>query len=139
MPPYVLDTSAILCVLLEEDGTDRVVGIIQSARAELQADLLVPFIALMEVEYHLLRLRSPREAEAVLMMVESWPIRVLESTPQWRHEAARIKATVRLSVADAWVAALAMLHQGTLVHKDPEFERVDGLRVLRLPYKGGAT
>ena len=139
MPSYVLDTSAILCVLFEEDGTHQVVEIIQTARAQPQTDLLVPFIALMETEYRLLRQLAPREVEEALILVESWPIRVRESTPEWRHEAARVKATSRLSLADAWVSSLAILHRGQLVHKDPEFDQVDGLEMLRLPYKKGTA
>jgi predicted nucleic acid-binding protein len=37
-------------------------------------------------------------------------------------QAGKIKAAYRLSVADALIAAVAKLHQATLVHKDPEFE-----------------
>lgn len=35
--------------------------------------------------------------------------------------AARMKATQRLSLADAWIAAVAELKAATLAHKDPEF------------------
>ncbi len=64
---------------------------------------------------------------------------VRESTPEWRHEAARVKATSRLSLADAWVSSLAILYRGQLIHKDPEFDQVDGLEMLRLPYKTGTA
>ena len=95
--------------------------------------VLVPFISLMETEYWLRRRLPAREVETTLLLVESWPIQVMESMPEWRHEAALIKATVSLSLADAWIASLATLHQGELVHKDPEFEGVAGLKMLRLP------
>ena len=42
----------------------------------------------------------------------------------------------RLSVADAWIAALAKERGATLVHKDPEFKQVEAeVKVLELPYK----
>ena len=42
-----------------------------------------------------------------------------------------------MSVADAWIAALAQEKGATLVHKDPEFEQIeDALEVLKRPYKG---
>jgi hypothetical protein len=48
----------------------------------------------------------------------------------------RVRATASLSLADAWIAALALLNQGELVHKDPEFEQLSArLNMLRLPYK----
>jgi predicted nucleic acid-binding protein len=143
MSPYVLDTSAIMCVLFQEEGADRVVEILDAAKnneGEDQAKALIPFIALMEVEYWLRRRLSPREMETTLFLVESWPSQLIESNPQWRHEAARVKATASLSLADAWIAALAILNQGQLVHKDPEFEQLSTrLKMLRLPYKSSAA
>jgi predicted nucleic acid-binding protein len=143
MPSYVLDTSAIMCVLFREEGSDQVVEILDAAKnnkGEDQAKVFIPFIALMEVEYWLLRRLSLREMETTLFLVESWPSQVVESNPQWRHEAARVKATASLSVADAWIAALAILNQGELVHKDPEFEQLSSrLKMLRLPYKSNTV
>ena len=142
MPPYVLDTSVILFVLYHEDGADQVMEILETARGRPRQKgmgIFVPFIALMETEYRLLPRFSPREVEDALVLVESWPITVHESTPEWRHEAAWVKASVPLSVAGAWAASLAMLHHGQLVHKDPEFDQVDGLEMVRLPYKKGTA
>jgi predicted nucleic acid-binding protein len=139
MPSYVLDTSAIMCVLYQEEGADQVVEILDAAKnnqGEDQVKVFVPFIALMEVEYGLLRRLSPQEVETTLFLVESWPSQIIESNPQWRHEAARVKATASLSLADAWIAALAIVNQGELVHKDPEFEQLlSRLKMLQLPYK----
>ena len=90
----------------------------------------------MELEYNLLRRTSPERVQELLWLIDGWPTRVEESNPAWRHEAARVKARYRLSVADAWVAALALLRDAELIHKDPEFDPITDLRVLRLPYKG---
>lgn len=139
MAVFVLDTSAIMCLLFQEEGADQVIEILDAAgNREVQDGtlVLVPFIALMETEYWLRRRLPARGVEMTLLLVESWPIQVMESTPEWRHEAARIKAAVSLSVADAWIASLAALHQGELIHKDPEFEAVAGLKMLRLPRRG---
>jgi len=51
------------------------------------------------------------------------------------ERAAEIKASVPLSFADAWIAASALELDAVLVHKDPEFEQVEGLKQERLPYK----
>jgi len=54
--------------------------------------------------------------------------------------AAELKAAHRLSVADAWIAALAEERGATPVHKDPEFEQVEAVvKVLKLPYKSVAV
>lgn len=54
------------------------------------------------------------------------------------EQAAEIKAYHPLSLADAWIAALALNRSAVLVHKDPEFEALSGLiHLLPLPYKKG--
>ena len=40
----------------------------------------------------------------------------------------------RLSLADAWIAATAILEGATLVHKNPEFDSLQ-CRQMTLPYK----
>lgn len=51
-------------------------------------------------------------------------------------EAGRIKANYQLSVADAWIVALAIQKKAKLVHKDPGFEQIKGLVDMDiLPYK----
>ena len=119
-------------MLFEEDGADRVEELLHGD----DSDVVVPFIALMETEYRLLRVMSSDEVEPILFMVESWPVQVRESTPEWRRAAASVKAQSSLSVADSWIAALAILSDGELVHKDPEFDEVEGLKAVRLSYKG---
>jgi predicted nucleic acid-binding protein len=134
MATFVLDTSAILTVLNREDGLDTVIALLDMAKDQ-QHDLYLPFMALMELEYLLMRRLSPEETMLILTMVAAWPVEIPRSTEEWRHHAAVVKSQTPLSVADAWIAALAILQHGELVHKDPEFERVPGLEMLKLPYK----
>jgi predicted nucleic acid-binding protein len=125
----------VFAVLYDEEGREVVQSLLQTARREGNgagaAALHLPFIVLMELEYKLLR-HSERVAEHSLALVLNWPVTVQESSPQWRSEAARIKASARVSVADAWIAGLALLLDAELVHKDPEFDAVPELRALRL-------
>lgn len=134
MTAFVLDTSAILTVLNQEHGLEMVVSLLDKAK-EGQVRVYLPFIALMELEYLLLRAISPEETRYLLALVKAWPVQVAESDEDWRHQAATIKAKIPISVADAWNAALALLRDAQLVHKDPEYERVPHLPVLSLPYK----
>jgi predicted nucleic acid-binding protein len=132
---YVLDSSGILAALLEEPGRPEVEGLLESASEAEGPTLWLPFMAAMEVEYRLNQVRPSHEVIRVLEMMGGWPVRLVESDPRWRHEAARIKLNYSLSVADAWIAALALLRGALLVHKDPEFDPIEGLQHLRLPYK----
>lgn len=134
MTAFVLDTSAILTVLNQEDGLETVIALLDQARAG-QATIYLPFIALMELEYLLLRKISVEETEYLLTVVQAWPVQVVESSEEWRRQAAVMKAQSSLSVADAWNASLALWRNAQLVHKDPEYEQVLHLQMLALPYK----
>jgi len=134
MPAFVLDTSAVLTILNREEGLDAVLTLLDRAKDD-QDVLYLPYMALMELEYLLLRRVSPEETLAILALVRAWPVHVQESTEEWRHQAAMIKSQTPLSVADAWIASLALLHHAELVHKDPEYEHVPDLPMAKLPYK----
>jgi predicted nucleic acid-binding protein len=130
---YVLDTSAVLAVLKAEPGYEKVAEILAEAENDGGQDLLLPFMTVMETQYRLLRDLPQEEVLAAVRLVEAWPVTVMESTPSWRQRAAEVKSLGGLSVADAWIASLALLHDAELVHKDPEFDGVEGLRSYRLP------
>jgi predicted nucleic acid-binding protein len=129
----VFDSSAVLAFLLEEPEADLVEDALRKVTTGRER-LLMPFITLMEVRYRLLR-DYPSVAELSMALVMSWPGDIYESTPDWREQAARIKAGGGLSMGDAWNAALAIMHDATLVHKDKEFDVVRELRALHLGRK----
>ncbi len=108
MSGYVLDTSALLTVLNNEPGVDTVLSILEAARSG-EAQVYLPFMVLMELEYLSLRQRSQDETRWILTLVKAWPVEIEDSTQEWRHEAARVKATTPLSIADAWICSLACL------------------------------
>lgn len=128
---FVLDTSAILAFIEKEEGAERVRDIL------LKQNVILPWITILEVVY--ISQRELGEEEAVTRYAL---IKKLDATIIWDADeafllnAARIKATHSLSLADAVVAAIAAQHKATLVHKDPEFEPLnDVLDMEILPYK----
>ena len=132
---YVLDTSALLTLIEDEAGADVVQNIMESAGSD-NVRILVSFMSFMEVFYITLQKRDVEEAQTRVYLMESLPITRVESTASLSVTAARLKAKHRISVADAWIAALAVERNAVLIHKDPEFEQVeDELEVLKLPYK----
>ena len=134
MRVFVLDTSAILTLLNDEDGQEEVTSLLDQV-PDGSAVIHSPFMALMELEYLLLRKTSNEETQYLLALVQAWRLQKVESDETWGHLTAEVKAVTSLSVADAWIAALALLRDARLVHKDPEFEGVPGLQMLTLPYK----
>lgn len=133
MVPFVLDTSAVLTVLNREAGMDTVLQCLDEVK-DNNGTMYMPFMVLMELEYLLARKISPEETLTILTMVKGWPVEVVESTEEWRRQAAMIKSQTPLSVADAWIASLAMVYKAKLIHKDPEYEQVSGLAMVKLPY-----
>jgi len=114
--------------LRDEAGADEVQRIIQG-----EATVFLPFMTIMEVDYVLRRTLPTPEVEHHMAALREWPAVIEESSPAWGQRAAEVKSRGGLSVADAWIASLALLHDAELVHKDPEFDSVEGLRSCRLP------
>jgi predicted nucleic acid-binding protein len=135
MKTYVFDTSAWLALIEDEPGADMVQDLLERiSSAEVQ--VLVSFMSFMEVFYITLQEREITEASTRLRIIQSLPITRVESPPSLSIIAASLKAKYHISVADAWIAALAQERNATLVHKDPEFDQIEGeLPVLKLPYK----
>ena len=65
-------------------------------------------MVLMELEYLLWRKVSSERTMAILALVKAWRVTVLELTDAWGHQAAMVKFQATLSVADAWIASLAL-------------------------------
>ena len=131
----MLDTSAWLTLIEDEPGADAVQALLEAAQAG-GAILLTSFMSYMEVYYITRQERDAEEAQARIDLMTSLPVLRIESSAMLSVRAAEIKATRRVSVADAWIAALAGEHEATLVHKDPEFDQVAELiQTMALPYK----
>ena len=132
---YVIDTSAWLALIEDEEGADLVQNVLEGAGSG-NGQIFVSFMSFMEVFYITLQERDIEEAQSRVRLMESLPITRVESTPAISIDAAKLKANHHISVADAWIGALAQDRSATLVHKDPEFEKIeDELQVLKLPYK----
>ena len=136
---YVLDTSAWLTLIEDEAGADIVQELLEKARAG-EIVVLVSFMSFMEVYYITLQERDQSEARARVDLMAVLPVLRIDSTQTLGILAGALKASHRLSVADAWMAALAQARGATLVPKDPECEQVEAImRVLKLPDKGHAV
>ena len=124
---YVLDTSALVSYLKDEPEAGQVEAVLRQPD-----DLMIPFMTMMELRYVLLRAYSLSHVDQIIETLRSCGASIVESSPVWGIQAAAVKARGGLSLGDAWIASLALLHDAELVHKDPEFDRVEGLRCLRL-------
>jgi predicted nucleic acid-binding protein len=125
---YILDTTALIAYFKAEASGP----LVRDMLLEQPTNLLLPFMAIMEAQYVLARAFAPPQVEQFIATLRGIGAPIIESTPAWGAAAAQLKARGGLSLADAWIASLALMHDAELVHNDPEFDRVEGLRSLRL-------
>ena len=119
MPAFCLDTSAILTLRDDEPGAERVAMVLEGPNP-----CFACFIARLEVLYRAWKDEGERSGRLAYEQLQSLPIEWVDQTEALLLEASRIKALHRLSVADAWIAAAALLSRATLLHQDPEFEAI---------------
>lgn len=132
---YVLDSSAFLTLFEDEEGAETVQELLERAKKE-EVAIFVCFATFVEVFYITFREQRQEEARKRVKLMSKLAITRVESSEELGLIAGRLKATHKLSFADAWIAATAVLYDSTLVHKDPEFEQLeDEVKVLKLPYK----
>jgi len=130
---YLLDTSALLTLRDDERGADQVAGVLMQAE-ERHVKVFGSFITLMEIFYRVWKDEGETEGRVAFEQCKSLPIRWIHESSDLLEQAAKIKATYPLSLAEAWISATAIMENGILMHKDPEFEVVDVEQHI-LPYK----
>lgn len=128
-PPLLLDTSAVLTLIEDEAGADRV-----EAALRLESTL-VPWPVLLEAHYIMLRDEGQAEADRCTALLRQVGVGIIWGMDEATMlTAARIKAHHRVSLADALIAAFAVRAGAVLLHKDPEFESLAGEVLMeRLP------
>jgi len=125
----------LLAFVQNEPGAGRVDQILKSGRKR-ESNLYVSFVSLAELYYVTSREIGRSAALELIAYVKLLPVTVIESAERLTLQAGSIKASSRLSLADAFIAATAAQVEGVLVHKDPEFEKIGNLVTLeKLPYK----
>lgn len=128
---FVLDSSALLTLIEDEAGADRVEDVLRRHRAVL------PWVALMEVYYVTKQEQGQAEADRRHTLIKQMPASILwDADEPTILLAGDLKALLRLSFADALIAAIARQHGAVLLHKDPELATLAGQQpVEALPYK----
>jgi len=134
MKHYLLDTSAVLTLRDDEQGADLVAKILMQAEAG-KVTVFGCFMTLMEVLYRVWKDENEVEGKLAYAQCKSLPIVWIHESTELLEQASAIKANYQLSLADAWIAASAVLQGACLVHKDPEFEVIDSIEQELLPYR----
>lgn len=129
-----LDSSALLALLYGEAGTDTVGALLEEA-GRGRAKVYFSTVTLTEVLSSLCKTHGENAAREELQVILSIPAQVEAPSRDDCVAAGWLRGRFKFSTADAIIAVQAIAANAELVHKDPEFEEVPGLRQHRLPYK----
>ncbi len=129
-----LDSSAVLALFLSEPGCDAVRTLLAEA-GKGRRDVRLAQISLSEIAHSVCRDYDEATAREDIRLFRELPVRIEVATDEQWLEAGLLRTSVKLSTADSIIAIQAMEADAELVHKDPDFEAVAGLRQRPLPYK----
>jgi predicted nucleic acid-binding protein len=119
---YVLDASALLDLLTNRPGAERVERLLKEARPAIP--LLVSAVNWGEVFYISWQRHGEESARQTLADLLHLPIQVVPVDVPHVLKAGELKAVHKIPYADCFAAALATLQHATLVTADRDFEKL---------------
>jgi uncharacterized protein len=115
---FVLDACALLAFLNDEIGANIVENLLVRADSK-EIRLNMSAINVLEIYYGIFREDGPDAADAVLGKIEILPIHIVRIfSEETLREAGRLKASYRISLADAVALSEANIRNAALVTAD---------------------
>ncbi|HAL55506.1 MAG TPA: VapC toxin family PIN domain ribonuclease [Bacteroidetes bacterium] len=124
MKRYVLDSYALLAYAEGEPGAQAVTDLFLKALND-QAELSTCVVNWGEMYYLALREGGEERATLYRSTLNKYPLELIDADEELTLHAARLKATHRISYADAFAAALARLQKAELVTGVREFKTLE--------------
>jgi predicted nucleic acid-binding protein len=123
---FVLDACALIAFLNDEEGAGIVENLLDRSISG-EDTIAMSIVNLLEVYYGELRDKDTETARIVLDMVQNYSIKIIDTiTAGVFHEAAGLKSSYKLSLADAIGVATAKDLSGQFVTSDhSELEPVE--------------
>lgn len=120
----VLDSHALLAFLRGEEGDEKVAALLEKA-GERDDPLHMTEVNYAEVKHMVIRKDGAARWEGIARDLPALPIEFHAADRELADAAADFKSRFRLSLADAFAAALAKKLKADLVTGDAEFKAVD--------------
>jgi predicted nucleic acid-binding protein len=120
---YVLDASAMIVLLENRSGENRIERLIKEAERQ-NASLLASVVNWGEVFYFSWQHGGEEIARKALDYLSHLPIHVVPVDEPQALKAAELKALHHIPYVDCLAAALSSIHQATLVTSDTDFEKL---------------
>jgi predicted nucleic acid-binding protein len=127
---YVLDSYAVLAYLEGEESGREVVKILEEA-AEDKAEIFLSVVNWAEMCYIALREGGNDRAASYIESLANRPIELAMVDEDTAFQAALFKAHNKMSLADAFAAALSKAKDAVLVTGDPEFRPLEKQIAIR--------
>jgi predicted nucleic acid-binding protein len=124
MPVKVLDSFALIAYFRDEQGAEMMEGLLVSA-GKKDNPLLMSDVNYAEVKYSIMKKDGAEAWAEAAKVLQGLPIDFHPTTRTLADLAADFKARFKLSLADAFAAALAKERKGELVTGDPEFKPLE--------------
>jgi predicted nucleic acid-binding protein len=121
---FVLDSFALLAYLQDEPASSRIEKLLDNA-AKAKCRLLLSLISLGEILYITERRGGLVKAQDALALLQQLPIEIQPADEQTVFAAAHLKANYPISYADAFVVAIGIQENATIMTADPEFHSVE--------------
>ena len=125
MPVKVLDSFALIAYFRDEWGAETVEDMLVTA-GKKDSPLLMTDVNYAEVKYSIVKKDGAGAWAEAAKVLQGLPIDFHSTTRALADTAADFKAGFKLSLADAFAAALAKERKAELVTGDPEFKPLEG-------------
>ncbi len=125
MRAIVFDSYAVLALLFEEPGAERVEELLHTAGIA-DRPVLMTAMNWAEVLYRVERRQGRSGVEDAKRFERTMPLDVVPADRDLAELAAGFKVRHKMSLADAFAAALAKHRKAELVTGDPNFKAVQG-------------
>ena len=122
--PVVLDSHALLALLRDEPGAEQVAAILEKA-GQRDQPVHMTEVNYAEVHYIVRRKDGDMAWQTIAAGLTAAPIEFHPADRRLADLAADFKARFKLSLADAFAAALAKEKKAELVTGDPEFKQLE--------------
>jgi ribonuclease VapC len=124
MPAKVLDSFALIAYFRDEPGAETMETLLVSAGRK-DSPLLMTDVNYAEVKYSIVKRDGAEAWAGAAKVLQGLPIDVHPTTRALADTAADFKARFKLSLADAFAAAMAKERKAELVTGDPEFKPLE--------------
>jgi predicted nucleic acid-binding protein len=124
MPAKVLDSFALIAYFRDEPGAEAMEAMLVAA-GKKDSPLLMTDVNYAEVKYSIVKKDGAAAWSEAAKVLQGLPIDFHSTTRSLADTAADLKARFKMSLADAFAAALAKETRAELVTGDPEFKPLE--------------